>query len=335
MVQKRFSIALDIKRPTANRDFEVVEGDNGNVLEVTLTDDGVPVDLAGCRVYTIFSKSDGTAQQDNDGRGITVEGNKMTISLYTTSVAPGLVECELQVYSGEGQTTLVTSAKFNFMCRRGIANDDTIESTDEWPLLIDLIQRTEAVEEAEALRVIAESGRVERDAAYRQLEPYDPEASYVPLNKVTFHGSCYECIQAAAGIAPPNADYWIRIAAAGEGDMSREVYDSDRNGIVDNAERLGGQLPSYYATVNEYTAEIPATGWTGTGPWQQTVSVPGITPDMVPFVDVVLDDGGNNALRVAAFGGIDRVVTGTDEITLHCYVAKPTDDISIRLRMVQ
>ncbi len=59
MVQKRFSIALDIKRPTANRDFEVVEGDNSNVLEVTLTDDGAPVDLAGCRVCAVFSKSDG------------------------------------------------------------------------------------------------------------------------------------------------------------------------------------------------------------------------------------------------------------------------------------
>ena len=86
MVQKTFSIALDIKRPTANPDFEVVAGDNGNILQVTLTDDGAAVDLTDCLVCAIFSKSDGhTAQQDNDGHGITTEGNELTISLYTSS----------------------------------------------------------------------------------------------------------------------------------------------------------------------------------------------------------------------------------------------------------
>ena len=169
MVQKRFSIALDIKRPTANRDFEVVEGDNGNILEIALTDEGEAVDLTGCLVCAVFSKSDGqTAQQDNDGNGVTVDAdqpNRLTIELYTTSFAPGLVECELLVYSGEDRGTLVTSAKFNFMCRRGIANADTIQAASEWPILVDLVERCEAVEGAEALRVIAEGGRGDAEQA--------------------------------------------------------------------------------------------------------------------------------------------------------------------------
>lgn len=36
------------------------------------------------------------------------------------------------------------------------------------------------------------------------------------------------------------------IQAAGGGDMSRSVYDTDTDNIVDNSEKLGGQLPSYY-----------------------------------------------------------------------------------------
>lgn len=36
-------------------------------------------------------------------------------------------------------------------------------------------------------------------------------------------------------------------AGNGTGDMLSELYDKDLNGIVDNAERLGGQLPEYYA----------------------------------------------------------------------------------------
>ena len=37
------------------------------------------------------------------------------------------------------------------------------------------------------------------------------------------------------------------IAAMGGGNMLKAVYDTDNSGIVDNAERLGGQLPAYYA----------------------------------------------------------------------------------------
>ncbi len=469
MVQKRFFIALDIKRPTANRDFEVVEGDNGNVLEVTLTDDGTAVDLTGCKVCAIFSKSDGnTAQQDTDAHGISVTlPNKLTISLYTTSVAPGLVECDLQVYSGPDHTVLSTSAKFNFMCRRGIANDDTIEATDEWPILIGVLQRVEAAEEAEEHRVTAEQGRVlaegqratseiarknaedtrgiaegarllaeqgrataessrsaaeqarvtaetvrssnesarilaesaragaettrqaqeggrvaveaarvtaeqeraGRDADYRKLEPYDSMASYVPLNKVTYEGSCYQCIQPATGIVPTNTDYWALIAKAGEGsgDMLKATYDADNDGVVDDAAKLGGQAASYYATAADLTAHAGNTNnphgvtraqigaatvrdfivnvnpgnWSAGPPWTMTITVAGMTAAMRPFADVVPWYDGYSVQSVidtiTAFSRIDRIVTNNGSVTLYCYQEAPVTGIwiDIRLRVVQ
>ena len=103
-VKKTFDIALDIADAGANREFTVVDGDNGNVLAILLTDGGYPVDLTGCRVIAVFSKSDGTACQDSydaDG-GITLCGtlnNQVDIELFAGSVAPGTVECELQIYS--------------------------------------------------------------------------------------------------------------------------------------------------------------------------------------------------------------------------------------------
>ena len=36
-----------------------------------------------------------------------------------------------------------------------------------------------------------------------------------------------------------------------DGYMMKATYDSDGNGVVDNAEKLGGQLPSYYAKQSE------------------------------------------------------------------------------------
>ena len=166
MVQKRFGVDLDIKRPTSNREFEVVEGDTGNIIEVTLTDNGQPVDMTGCFVAAVFSKSDGTAMQDTKAHGVTLdpqESNHLIIELYTGSFAPGMVECEIQVFSGEENKTLVTSAKFNFTCRRSIMNDDTVEATDEYPLLIDLMDQCEDILEEELNRVKSEEERKEME----------------------------------------------------------------------------------------------------------------------------------------------------------------------------
>lgn len=160
-VLKEFEIALDITRSISNREFSVVEGDTGNVLHILLTDDGEPVNLSGCRVLAIFSKSTGTSSQDSgaeDG-GVCIggaAGNEVTISLFNTSFAPGMVECELQIYSGAALKTLVTSAKFNFTCRRGILNDETVQSTGEYPLLVGLMaQAAVAVETADAAAAAA------------------------------------------------------------------------------------------------------------------------------------------------------------------------------------
>jgi hypothetical protein len=140
-ISKRFSVALDIKRAVSNRAFEVVEGDNGNIIDVTLTDDGEVVDLTGCRVLAVFSKSNGISTQDSgqESGGVSILGNVASIALSISSIAPGMVECELRVYSGEQLTTLVTSAKFNFGCRKGIFDDSTAAQATEFPLLMSLI----------------------------------------------------------------------------------------------------------------------------------------------------------------------------------------------------
>lgn len=173
-IKKSFPVMLDMKRSASNREFELVEGDTGNEITVTLKDDGQAVDLTGCRVLAVFSKSNGTSSQDSEAGSLIVSGNTVTIPVYAASVAPGLVECELQVYSGENNDTLVTSAKFNFKCRRGILNADTLESTDEYPLLVGLIDDvnglSEAVNAAEAARASAEAARVSAEAARTMAE---------------------------------------------------------------------------------------------------------------------------------------------------------------------
>ena len=152
-IGKTFKVSLDMKQPTAQRnEWEVVEGDNGNVIEITLTDDGTPVDLTGCKVLAVFGLPTGqTVEQDTDEGSVTIGGtdnNVITIALKTGSFSPGkaasgLMKCEIQVYSGDDLDTLVTSAQFTFRCRRAIINDETIAATDDYPILVELIEEVQ------------------------------------------------------------------------------------------------------------------------------------------------------------------------------------------------
>ena len=150
-VKKRFTIGLDIADSGANREFTVVEGDSGNQLSILITDGGDPVDLTGCRVVAVFSRSDGTSCQDSgiENGGVTLCGalnNQVDIDLFASSVAPGMVECELQIYSDSDLSTLVTTAKFNFACRRAIMGEYTVTALPQYPMLSNLIERVETLE---------------------------------------------------------------------------------------------------------------------------------------------------------------------------------------------
>lgn len=232
VVEKRFAIAIDIKSYIPNTDFEVVENDNGNVIDVSLTDDGKPIDLTGCKVVVVFAKPNGTtAQQDNDeGNGVKVledNVNEIEIELFTTSFSPGVVNAEIQVYSGENFGVLVTSALFNFKCRRGIANADTIQSTKEWPLLTGLIVRVEGMEdELEELIPQAEETIDRSNAAAEQAQ----EAAQNADEKADDAATAATAATEAAGKANAAAD---TAEAAGR----EAAAAADRaSGVLDDAE---------------------------------------------------------------------------------------------------
>lgn len=44
--------------------------------------------------------------------------------------------------------------------------------------------------------------------------------------------------------------------SGGSGDMTKAIYDTDEDGIVDNASKLGGQLPAYYAKASDLAGKV-------------------------------------------------------------------------------
>ena len=175
VVIKKFEVPVDLKKPAAIRDFELVEGDTGNEIEVTVSDGGTPVELTGCTVLAVFSHSKGSTVLGAEDGSLTVDGSCVTLKLPADAVSAGPVECELQIYSStqssdpefDENDVLVTTARFNFNCRKAILNQDTLPAAPHFPLLAQTIA---AIEAAESARAQAEAARAQAEAARAAAE---------------------------------------------------------------------------------------------------------------------------------------------------------------------
>ena len=122
-------------------------------------------DLTGTKIEIVFAKSDGTTVIQDENNGVAVvnatEG-RMTCTLNTNTIAsPGKVVAEVRVLS-DIDDMLLTSTRFGFYVRKAIFGDDTIKSTNEWPLLKKLLEVSESEELRETEELIRQSNEEER-----------------------------------------------------------------------------------------------------------------------------------------------------------------------------
>ena len=88
---------------------------------------------------------------------------------------------------------------------------------------------------------------------------------------------------------------------SGAGDMVRATYDANENGIVDDAERLGGQLPSYYAKASDLAAKADSAALADvatSGSYNDLDDKPTIPTPVT--VDDTITEGGQNPVTGGA-----------------------------------
>jgi len=165
MQLKEFDILLDIKKSVKNEYIEVVQGDyDTNVLNIQLQNGLNNYDLTNTKTEIVFAKPDGTTVIQDENNGVAVvnatEG-RMTCTLNTNTIAAaGKVVAEVRIMDLEGK--LLTTARFDFFVRKAIFGDDTIKSTNEWPLLKKLLEASESEELRETEESIRQSNEEER-----------------------------------------------------------------------------------------------------------------------------------------------------------------------------
>lgn len=299
MLRKIFTVPLDLKDTTASRPFKVKEGDSGNVIIIPLTDGGLAVNLTDCKVLAEFSLESGeTAEQDTDGNGVTISGNVITIDLWTTSMYPGIVGCELQIYSGVDFSTLVTTATFTFSCLRTITNSDTVQRVPQYPILTALIQRVQQV-----------INGVQSDWAQTNSSLID----YIKNKPSTFTPAAHAASHQTGGADPVTPILHATRHAEGGADA---LSPTD----------IGA------ATASAITVSLTVNGWTGEGPYTQTVAAAGVSSDA-------------NACHIvtsAAFASRDEYgqcevapsAQGAETITFQC-TEKPENALSVNILIIK
>lgn len=169
MITKSYDLTIDIMDKSNNDvpKIEVVQGDfKTNILNISLVAEGTSVNVSNLTVSIAFKKQDGTVVLDTSGT------DTMTI----TNASIGLIQCILRTQAiasvGDVIATVslvdadnkkLTSTEFKFKVRESIDNGDAIESTNDIPILTQLISTTQnlenTIETAEAGRVTAENTR--------------------------------------------------------------------------------------------------------------------------------------------------------------------------------
>lgn len=97
------------------------------------------------------------------------------------------------------------------------------------------------------------------------------------------------------------------------------------------------ELDSAKASTAAYTATLAASGWSGTVPYTQTVSVAGILATDNPFVDVDMSGatGSTGNDLTDAWTYVGRVTANNGSVTAYCYEEKPTVNLPIILKVVR
>ena len=134
------------------------------------------------------------------------------------------------------------------------------------------------------------------------------------------------------------------ISISGGGDMLKTVYDTDNTGVVDNAEKLGGQLPSYYAkSSSSVVVTLPNTiaDWTtntdeeGKTYYTKNFSNVKFTEEGTPFIGINYSDTISVARQeVEAYNSIDRVKVTDGKAVFYCFNDVPSVSLNIQIKIV-
>ena len=163
---------------------------------------------------------------------------------------------------------------------------------------------------------------------------YMPRNLLLPkLNEVVGAvNQCYTKAEADKAIAG-------KVTEIGAGDMAQAVYDPNGEGLnftdLRTAMRNVAVLQTDVGNLKYVTVNLPASGWSGSAPYTQTVSVSGMTADWVPGVPTaVLGSSVDVSALLAAteaLGCIKMITSAAGTLTFTAPEDRPGVSLTLRV----
>ena len=240
-MENRYIVNYDIKKRVIT-DAKFKQGDiDSSALEVNLIDNGLAIPITGETIEFRFLKPDKTVVFQDISTGVTIldgtKGKVVCVLMSNTLAFPGDVTCEIHRSLGGKQ---LTTLSFNFKVEKSIGADGLLSQN--------YISSLEAALVAEGLRVSAENNRV---ILYTDLQNKVATNYYKGLTGNTGATGPIGVTGPTGAIGPIGPQGIPGQNGTGIGDMLKTNYDTTNNGIVDNAEKLGGKLPAEFVLANE------------------------------------------------------------------------------------
>lgn len=163
---------------------------------------------------------------------------------------------------------------------------------------------------------------------------YMPRNLLLPkLNEVVGAvNQCYTKAEADKAIAG-------KVTEIGAGDMAQAVYDPNGEGLnftdLRTAMRQVAVLQTDVGNLKCVTVSLPASGWSGSAPYTQTVSVSGMTADWVPGVPSLAFYGNVDVTelitKTEALGCIKMITSADGTMTFTAPEDKPGESLTLRV----
>lgn len=194
MAVKEFEVFVDIVKPIKNEVFTISTNDLNSIkVVVEVTKKKIPFDLTGKTARIAVQKPDGfTVIQD-----ATITDPEFGIFEVVLDsqayIVPGNHEAEIMIFDEDDPDLIdddivLVSSGFRYIAKKGIVDNETVESSNEWQSI------NKALVDGEAARVIIE------DTKY--LNDYSAATTYEKNNIVTFNGTSYMAKKTTKGNTP-------------------------------------------------------------------------------------------------------------------------------------
>ncbi len=119
-------------------------------------------------------------------------------------------------------------------------------------------------------------------------------------------------------------------------DLQADAHTHTNKSVLDGITAEKVEVWDNPTTAAFYTVPLPASGWTGTGPYTQAVSVAGILADDRPIFGPVYSGTNDEKIEQSIMAGfVSSCETAAGSVTFTALLAKPEVDLTMQLEVIR